>query len=83
METIEINLGEDHILITLDGEGSGMITESTLKVEDPEREDTAYNHAMDGLEAVVLAHACAGLDVTTPMYVAGLKTAIEAISNNS
>ncbi len=39
------------------------------------------NAAMDGLEALVLAHACAGIDVASPAYVEGIETAVDAIGN--
>lgn len=37
---------------------------------------------IDGLEALILAHACAGVDVASPAYVEGIETAVEAISNH-
>ena len=41
-----------------------------------------WNAAVDMLEAVVLAHALAGIEVAAPAYVEGLNTAIEAASNH-
>jgi hypothetical protein len=41
-----------------------------------------YNTAIDGLEALILAHACAGLEVQAPAYVEGIETAVEAIANH-
>ena len=41
-----------------------------------------YNSAIDGLESLVLAHACEGVDVTDTKYVEGIETALEAIANN-
>jgi hypothetical protein len=41
-----------------------------------------FNYAADALEAVILAHAQAGVDVTSNIYVEGFKTAVDAISNN-
>jgi hypothetical protein len=40
-----------------------------------------HNAALDGLEALILAHACAGIDVTTPVYLEGIETAVDAIVN--
>ena len=37
---------------------------------------------MNGLESLVLAHACAGVDVQDARYVAGIGAALEAISNH-
>jgi len=30
---------------------------------------------MDALESIILSHACAGIDVTTPAYLEGIETA--------
>ena len=38
--------------------------------------------AIDGLESLILAHACAGVDVESPAYVEGIETAVEAIANH-
>ena len=44
--------------------------------------DDLFNAAMDALESILLAHACAGIDVSSEAYVDGLGTAIEACANN-
>jgi len=41
-----------------------------------------YNAAIDGIESMILAHACAGIDISSPAYLEGIETAAEAISNN-
>jgi hypothetical protein len=41
-----------------------------------------YNAAIDGLESLILAHACAGVDVQSPAYVEGIETAVDAIANH-
>ena len=40
-----------------------------------------FNAAIDALEAMILAHACVGIDVASPAYVEGIETAVEAIGN--
>jgi hypothetical protein len=40
-----------------------------------------YNAAIDGLESLILAQACAGVDIETPAYLEGVETAVEAIVN--
>jgi len=64
--------------------GTGSIFSSNLFCQDDlDDEDTiAYNHMMNALESLILAHACAGVDVTTSEYIEGLKTAIESCANN-
>ena len=39
------------------------------------------DEALDAIEALVLAHAVAGVDVTTPAYQEGLETALDAVAN--
>ena len=41
-----------------------------------------FNAAIDGFESLILAHACAGVDVESPAYVEGVETAVEAITNH-
>jgi len=40
-----------------------------------------YNGVLDGITALILAHHQAGIDVTTPEYIEGIETAIEAAEN--
>ena len=61
--------------------GSGTIT-SDLKRTDGHAIDRIYNAAIDGLESLILAHACAGVNVESPAYVEGIETAVEAIANH-
>jgi hypothetical protein len=81
---IEIRLSCYGITIHLDRDpafkdpGCGRIT-SDLKASDATVRP--FNNAIDGLEALILAHACVGIDVTSPTYVEGIETAIEAITN--
>ncbi len=42
-----------------------------------------YNAAIDGLESLILAHACAGVDVESPAYVEGIETAVDAVANHA
>lgn len=62
----------------------GNIIEGTLK-DDYECGDAAlddsFNNMMDALESILLAHACAGIDIISPAYLEGLETAINACAN--
>jgi hypothetical protein len=40
-----------------------------------------HNGALDGLEALILAHACGGIDVTASAYLEGIETAVDAVAN--
>jgi len=62
--------------------GSGSITSTDLKTQYNDKEDELYNAAMDGIESMILAHACAGIDINTPEYIEGIETAVELCSNN-
>ncbi len=37
-----------------------------------------FNDMMDALESIILAHAMAGIDITTPAYLEGIETACGA-----
>ena len=62
-----------------EGPGSGTIT-SGLRDEGDGSE--AFHAAIDALESLILAHACAGIDVASPAYIEGIETAVEAIANS-
>lgn len=42
-----------------------------------------FNDMMDALESMVLAHAIAGIDVTTPAYLEGLETALDGCAHET
>jgi len=86
VKRIEIRAGKDCITLQLDGEGGGTV-QSTLHITQADADFEVeyrrdYNAAIDGLESLVLAHACAGLEVGDAGYVAGIGAALEAISNH-
>jgi hypothetical protein len=70
------------IVVETDGKGSGSITSTDLKTVLYDSEDELYNAAMDGVESLILAHACAGVDITTPEYLEGIETAVDACASN-
>ena len=41
-----------------------------------------YRIAFDALESIILAHACAGIDIADPRYLEGIETSVDAILNN-
>jgi hypothetical protein len=51
---------------------------SDFKADGDNPELTA---AMDAIESLILAHACAGVDVASPAYVEGIETAVETCWN--
>jgi len=81
--TIRLALDRDWIELALTyvdaiGRRTGSISSSLHTAdEDGDR----FNAAIDAVESMVLAHACAGLDVTDPRYVEGIRTCVEACAN--
>ena len=71
---MEIHLQREN---TDEKSGGGSIT-SQLK----EPGNDFYNAAIDGMESLILAHACAGIDVRSPAYIKGIETAIDAVANS-
>lgn len=53
-----------------------------LEDEDEMEERLDFNKRMDALESIILAHACAGIDISSPAYVEGVETAVESCANN-
>ena len=90
---IEIELTGGSIALDIEN-GAGSITSTfhddmreaeALGPEQGENEANAwmkYEAALDGIEALVLAHACAGVDVKDPKYVEGIESAIHGAANN-
>jgi hypothetical protein len=75
---ISIRLRRDN---SPDKPGSGFIT-SDLKGPGRTFNDRLYNAAIVGLESLILAHACSGVDVESPAYVEGIETAVDAVANH-
>jgi hypothetical protein len=85
-KVIELPIGGIVITIDYDEENrpiSGNITDTELTTEHRDEEDELYNAGMDAILAMVLAHAMAEIDVTSPAYIEGLETAVNAVENNS
>ena len=60
---------------------AGEITSSLHNGESGSDDDSDYEAAIDGIESLVLAHACAGVDIHAPAYVSGVETAVQAASS--
>lgn len=80
---IKLDLSEVNADMVLNvQEGHGSIHSTGLHEADESEDDRRYNIAIDAIEAVVLAHACAGVDVNTPAYLRGVIDACHACANN-
>jgi antitoxin component YwqK of YwqJK toxin-antitoxin module len=42
----------------------------------------AYESAIHAIEALILAHACSGVNVESLAYIEGIETAVDAAANN-
>ena len=83
MQTIQFKVGAHEVLIRFQGKGKGGVIETDFKAGDGDSEgDDAYDHAIDGIESLLLAHAVAGVDVRSPQYVQGLEVALETMANH-
>lgn len=89
METIEIKLPVYGIRLVLTKDGSyyrgGSIDSLLLAYDDGKKLQVAndeFDGAMHGIEALILAHACAGVNIESPEYIEGITTAVTAISNH-
>jgi len=93
METIKLPCFEISVILTGDGGGSistdlhedveGSLNDpNNLQEQEDEREKIeAYNKTIDGIEALILGHAIAGIDITTPAYLEGIESAVQGAVN--
>lgn len=83
--TFRLMLDRDWIELALtyanaQGRRTGSVS-SSLHTADGD--DDRINAVADAVESMVLGHACAGVDVTAPRYVEGIRTCLEACANSS
>jgi hypothetical protein len=62
--------------------GAGTISSNLKTGGENATANRPYNAAIDGLESLILTHACVGVDVQAPAYIEGIETAVEAIANH-
>jgi hypothetical protein len=83
--SIRLTLDRDWIELVLSyadakGRRTGSVSSSLHTADE---NDEGFNAAIDAVESMVLGHACAGIDVTDPRYVEGVRTCVEACANNT
>lgn len=81
--SVKIKLDCFGIEITLTGDGGGSITSDLQEsAQDGSAEEirltSDYNLMMDAIESMILAHAVAGIDVSSPAYLEGIETACQS-----
>jgi hypothetical protein len=64
-------------------EGSGATVKGMTEVYgmDPDVTDKVY-FALEALDSLLLAHFCAGVDISSKAYQEGVTTALDAIGNH-
>jgi|TARA_Y100000310_G_scaffold245400_1_gene250369 hypothetical protein len=92
MKTIELPCYGFKIILSDDGDGVSVKSRLSSKVDDeaftqspmdfvPQESLDEYNFYVNAIESLVMAHACAGVDIESPAYLEGIETAVEAIAN--
>lgn len=81
----EFDAAGGHWIVNVTGDGGASISTEGVKAECAEEEGSEeaqladlYDAAIDGIESLVLALACAGTDVSTPEFVEAIETAVNA-----
>lgn len=78
---MKIKIGQYKIIVDISGKFGRISSNLKDDCEVPDNECIGCA-AIDGLESLILGHACAGIDVTSAKYVEGIKSALEGIGNN-
>ena len=82
---IELKLPTFGIVITYhpdDTDNATIVSDMHEPIEEQEGEESiGFKGAVNAIESMVLAHFCAGVDVTLPEYLEGIETAYTAASN--
>jgi hypothetical protein len=74
------------IEVALDGKGAGTIKSDLIDDADLENpkdavDVTEYTAAVNAIESLILAHACAGIDISSLAYIEGIETAVDKVLN--
>lgn len=85
MKSITLKTAHGTILILLtsatpDGRRDGTISTDFFHPNAGDRGES--DPAIDAIESLILAHACAGVDVEAAAYIEGIEAALDAIANN-
>lgn len=71
---IEVNLGNGCLSIKSDLHDGSV---------NPENRETYWGCAVDAIEGLILAHACAGVDIESAAYLEGIEVVIDTLTNNN
>jgi len=76
---LEFDAGGGHWVVTIEGNGASTVCTTSLRAADApseDGEDALYDASIDGIESLVLACACAGIDVASEAFVTAINTAV-------
>ncbi|GIC77091.1 hypothetical protein [Moritella sp. F3] len=76
MDTVELG-----ILGIVIFDSTNATIHSDMKMNSGNGSAEVFNAAAGGLEQLILAHYCAGIDVTLPVYIEGIETAYSTLGN--
>lgn len=80
----QYGLGDDiDVSVDLSAESIGSISTSFKVSAEKDESDGAFNAGIDGLESLLLAMACQGVDITDDKIVNAVYDAVEGIANNT
>jgi hypothetical protein len=63
------------------GIASDLRSPTEVEMAEDAEDESNYNYVICGVESLVFAQACAGIDVETPAYLEALETVLEAAAN--
>lgn len=78
----EIRDGGAEIIVRVNGKSGRLTSNCGVKSKRLTRGDKLFNAAIDGVESLILALACAGVNIEAPEIVEAVGTALEAVGNN-
>jgi uncharacterized membrane protein YkgB len=83
---VELTEIELHSLTPNRYNGGSITSDLHENPDDSDMEDENdiynYNNSMDGIESMILGHACAGIDIESPAYIEGIESAVQACADN-
>ena len=81
MKTVKLPCYNIRVKLSRDGE-SGTITSDLNLSYTKDDTPPGFLDAVNGLESMILACACAGIEIQSPAFLEAIETTVDAINNN-
>jgi hypothetical protein len=81
MRVIELPCFNIRVTVAQNGGAITSDLHEELEKAEPTPESEQYEAAIDGIESMILAHACAGVDIESPAYIQGIEAAVLEAGN--